>query len=55
MVINLLTHKLGEVNDEQKTLIENLSVDQLDALGKALLEFNVVEGLTAWLAYASQT
>ncbi len=55
MVIGQLTHKLGGVNDEQKALIESLSVDQLDALGKALLDFNVVEDLVAWLEHASQT
>ena len=54
MVIGQLTHKLGEVSDEQKALIESFSVDQLDALGKALLDFSVVEDLMAWLERSQQ-
>ncbi len=54
MVMGQLTHKLGEVKNEQKALIESLSVDQLDALGKALLDFSVVEDLVAWLERSQQ-
>ena len=51
MVVSLLTHKLGDLNDQQEALIENLSSDQIEALGKALLDFRVVEDLVGWLEH----
>ncbi len=51
MVMGQLTHKLGELSYEQKEQIERLSTEQLDALGKALLDFRVAEDLRNWLEH----
>ena len=53
IVIGQLTHKLGELSYEQKGQIERLDTKQLDALGKALLDFRIVEDLKGWLEHTN--
>ncbi len=55
MVLRQLTRKLGELADEVKTHIEQLSVEQLDVLSEALLDFTGPQDLKRWLRGKSMT
>jgi predicted transposase YdaD len=50
MVMVLLNHRLGEIPMDLSTAISRLSVEKLEALGKALLNFNNLQDLGSWLA-----
>jgi predicted transposase/invertase (TIGR01784 family) len=50
MVIRQLSRKFGALSDEVRSPLQQLSVEQLEALAEALLDFSSVEDLSAWLA-----
>ncbi|PSB15048.1 hypothetical protein C7B61_08035 [filamentous cyanobacterium CCP1] len=49
LVLRLVKRRLGDPGQEVETRIRSLSVDQLEALGEALLDFTQPEELTTWL------
>ncbi len=49
LVLRLLKKRIGEIRPEDESRITGLSVEQLEALGEALLDFASSEDLTAWL------
>jgi predicted transposase YdaD len=48
-VLRLLTKRFGEVSSEFKSQISRLSLEQLEALGEALLDFVSFDDLAVWL------
>jgi Domain of unknown function (DUF4351) len=50
LIIRLLTRKFGEISPETIEAIDRLTLEQLESLGDALLDFNSIEDLLAWLA-----
>jgi Domain of unknown function (DUF4351) len=49
LVLKLLTRKLGNLSPELTTRVSGLSLERLEALGEALLDFQGVEDLEQWL------
>jgi predicted transposase YdaD len=49
VILMLLNAKLGQPSPSQQTKIQALSIDQLQALGIALLNFNHMDELEHWL------
>ena len=49
MVTRLLNRRLGNIDDALLERVRSLSVEQLEALGEALLDFTSVADLTSWL------
>jgi Uma2 family endonuclease len=49
LLIRQLTRKFGSINDRTIDRINALSIEQLDSLGEALLDFGSIDDLTAWL------
>ncbi len=49
LVLRLLKKRIGEISAEDESQIINLSVEQLEALGEALLDFSSGDDFTAWL------
>jgi Domain of unknown function (DUF4351) len=45
LIIRQLTRKLGEINPETIESIHQLTLEQLESLGDALLDFNAIEDL----------
>ncbi len=50
LVLRLLKKRIGEINAEDESQITALSVEQLEALGEALLDFSSGDDLSSWLA-----
>ena len=50
LVLRLLRRRLGELSFIQKERVKVLSVEQLEALGEALLDFTVMADLEQFLA-----
>ncbi|MCU0570149.1 MAG: DUF4351 domain-containing protein [Oculatellaceae cyanobacterium Prado106] len=50
LVLRLLSRRVGVLSDEARSHITQLSIDQLDELAEALLDFSSAEDLTAWFA-----
>jgi hypothetical protein len=50
LMIRMLTRKLGNLDSNSIDLINNLSLESIESLGDALLDFNTADDLTAWLA-----
>ncbi len=48
LILLLLTRKFGEINLEIRSQIESLSMQQLEALAEAFLEFSTLEDVTNW-------
>ena len=48
--LRLLNHRCGPLTDATTARIQALPLDQLEALGLALLDFSGAEDLAAWLA-----
>jgi len=48
-VMRQLTRRVGELAPELEVQIQSLSVDTLEDLGEALLDFTGVEDLVSWL------
>ncbi|KJH72393.1 Rpn family recombination-promoting nuclease/putative transposase [Aliterella atlantica] len=49
LVLKLLTRKLGTLSSEMTTKVSALSLEQLESLGEALLDFTSVADLETWL------
>ena len=49
LMIRMLTRKLGKLDDDSIDLINNLSLESIEFLGDALLDFNTADDLTTWL------
>jgi len=49
LVLRLLKRRLGKIESSDETRITGLSVEQLEALGEALLDFTNRNDLLAWL------
>jgi hypothetical protein len=54
LVLRLLTQRLGSVSEAEQAQITALPLEQLEALGEALLDFSTVEDLRAWLSANGQ-
>jgi predicted transposase YdaD len=52
LVIKLLTRKVGKLSVALQKEIRNLSIDQIESLGEALLDFSTIADLKAWLTTA---
>ena len=53
LVLRQLRHRFGVLDPQQEAHIQALSVTDLEALGEALLDFQTVADLTAWLRQPS--
>ncbi|NEP53042.1 MAG: DUF4351 domain-containing protein [Moorea sp. SIO3C2] len=49
LIIRLLNRRLGQINTQLQNQIEQLSFEQLEDLGEALLDFETEVDLTNWL------
>jgi predicted transposase YdaD len=49
LILRLLTCRVGEMPPELRTKIQSLSLNQLEALGEALLDFSEPADLVSWL------
>jgi Domain of unknown function (DUF4351) len=49
LIVRMLTRKLGTLDPNSIDLINNLSLESIESLGDALLDFNTTTDLTAWL------
>ena len=49
LILRLLTRRVGELPQEIRQRVENLSLEELENLGEALLDFNSMTDLQAWL------
>lgn len=49
LLLRLLTRKVGELSSEVRQNIDNLSIEQLENLGEALLDFSSILDLENWL------
>ncbi len=47
--MRLLARRIGSVGPELQAQIQNLSIEQLNALSEALLDFTDPTDLTTWL------
>jgi Domain of unknown function (DUF4351) len=50
LVVKLLSRKIGVLSPAMLVQINSLSLEQVEALGEALLDFTGIEDLVAWLA-----
>jgi predicted transposase YdaD len=49
LILKLLNRRLGKVPQQFQPQIQALSVEQLEALGEALLDFSAMADLEGWL------
>jgi predicted transposase YdaD len=49
LIIRQLTHKLGTLEPELIERVNNLSIETIESLGEALLDFNNLADLENWL------
>lgn len=49
LILRLLTRRIGDISSELRSQIQSLSLDQLEALGEALLDFTEPTDLVNWL------
>jgi Domain of unknown function (DUF4351) len=49
LILRLLTHQIGSLTPEIRSQVESLSLDQLESLGEALLDFSSASDLELWL------
>ena len=49
LVIRMLNRKLGQLDAGSIDRINNLDLETTESLGDALLDFNTINDLTAWL------
>jgi predicted transposase YdaD len=49
LILRQLTRQLGELPQEVRSRVENLSLEQLENLGEALLDFQEITDLFSWL------
>ena len=50
LILRLLNRRLGEISSTLGQQIQELSLEQLETLGEALLDFTSLTDLTAWLS-----
>jgi len=50
VTLRLLSRRCGPLNAEQESLIRSLPLERLEALAEALLDFEGMADLKAWLA-----
>jgi predicted transposase/invertase (TIGR01784 family) len=50
LILRLISRKVGEVPQDLRSSVELLSIDKLELLGEALLDFNSLQDLQNWLA-----
>ncbi len=50
LILRQLTRKLGNIPSELPARVNSLSIEQLESLGEALLDFNAIADLENWLA-----
>ncbi|MEH2263264.1 Rpn family recombination-promoting nuclease/putative transposase [Nostoc sp.] len=48
LILRQLTRRVGELPQEMRSRIENLSLEQLENLGEALLDFQAIADLESW-------
>jgi predicted transposase YdaD len=53
LLLRLLTRRCGELSEEQRQRVKDLSAPQREALAEALLEFKGMEDFQAWLQQSS--
>jgi predicted transposase/invertase (TIGR01784 family) len=51
LVLRLLSKRFGEIDDRRIQVINNLTLEQLDNLGEALLDFGELADLDNWLGF----
>jgi predicted transposase YdaD len=49
LILRLLTRRVGELPQDVRTRVETLSLEQLENLGEALLDFSSMADLQVWL------
>jgi predicted transposase/invertase (TIGR01784 family) len=49
LVIKQLNRKLGNLSSQVQTIVSDLSIDRVESLGEALLDFTSMADLEAWL------
>ncbi|MEH2259228.1 MAG: DUF4351 domain-containing protein [Nostoc sp.] len=49
LIIRQLKRRFGDIDGSLVEQVQNLSVEQLEELGEALLDFSEVADLVAWL------
>ena len=49
LILQLLNRRLGEISSTVSQKIQELSLEQLETLGEALLDFTSLTDLTTWL------
>lgn len=49
LILRQLNRRIGELSQEVRSQIETLSLEQLENLGEALLDFNSMADLQTWL------
>ena len=50
IICSLLRYRLGQLDPALQNQVEQLSLRQVEALGKALLDFSQPQDLVAWLS-----
>jgi predicted transposase/invertase (TIGR01784 family) len=53
LILRLLNRRFGELPESVRSLIDTLSLTQLEALGEALLDFSSLTDVETWLAGSS--
>jgi len=51
LVLRLLSKRFGEIDDRRIQVINSLTLEQLDNLGEALLDFGELADLDNWLEF----
>ncbi|MEG5034722.1 Rpn family recombination-promoting nuclease/putative transposase [Microcoleus sp. AT3-D2] len=49
LIMRLLSRRLGQINPDIENRIQQLSIDKLENIAEAMLDFSNAEDLTAWL------
>ena len=49
LILRQLTRRVGELPQQTRQRVENLSLEQLENLGEALLDFSSMADLQTWL------
>jgi predicted transposase YdaD len=49
LILRLLERRLSAVNADKQDQVRSLPLEQLEALGEALLDFKTIADLTTWL------
>jgi predicted transposase YdaD len=49
LILRLLNRQVGKLSKQQKSSIDRLSLDQLEGLNEALLDFDTIADVESWL------